>query len=153
MTFIMPAAVSFDPKRPDFTPYGLTCVQWQASVMPRPDHHNEIELNMLASGSVTYLLGGRRVTAQEGKLFAFWASIPHQIIDHEPDTQYVVATIPLQTFLTWRLPEAFVQDLLQGHVKSEPTADYASVDRGLSTDGSKTSKMIPRAGKHLSSLR
>lgn len=124
----MPSAVAFDPKRTDFTPYGLTCVNWQASVMPRPDHHNEIELNMLKAGRVTYLLGGQKVSAEAGRLFVFWASIPHQIVEHTPDADYVVATIPLQTFLSWRLPEAFVQNLLQGHVQTEPTCTFAAVD-------------------------
>ena len=30
-------AVSFDPNRPDFAPYGLTCVHWLPSPMLRPD--------------------------------------------------------------------------------------------------------------------
>lgn len=124
----MPSAVTFNPKRTDFTPYGLTCVNWQASVMPRPDHHNEIELNMLKAGRVTYLLGGHKVSAEAGKLFVFWASVPHQIVEHTPDAAYVVATIPLQTFLSWRLPENFVQSLLQGHVQIEPTCANAAVD-------------------------
>ena len=52
--------VSFDPNRPDFTPYGFTCVRWSPSPMRRPDHHNEIELNLLQSGWLIYLLGGRK---------------------------------------------------------------------------------------------
>jgi hypothetical protein len=55
--------VQFDPNRPDFTPYGFTCVRWSPSPMRRPDHHNEIELNLLHAGWVTYLRGGRKVRA------------------------------------------------------------------------------------------
>ena len=40
------APLSFDPSRPDFAPYGLTCVHWRPSPMRRPDHHNEVELNI-----------------------------------------------------------------------------------------------------------
>jgi len=69
--------VQFDPNRPDFAPYGFTCVRWNPSPMRRPDHHNEIELNMLGSGWLTYLLGGRKVRIEAGHLSVFWAAIPH----------------------------------------------------------------------------
>ena len=71
--------------------------------MRRPDHHNEIELNFLESGTVTYLLGGSKTVLTSGRLSAFWAAIPHQIIDFGPQTAYYVATIPLPWFLQWRL--------------------------------------------------
>ena len=123
--------VSFDPNRPDFAPYGLTCVHWSPSPMRRPDHHNEVELNFLESGSVTYLLGGTKTTVEAGKLSVFWAAIPHQIIDFGTEAAYYVATIPLQCFLQWRLPEDFVQPLMQGRLVSEPTADRADSDTHL----------------------
>lgn len=123
--------LSFDPTRPDFAPYGLTCVHWQPSPMRRPDHHNEVELNFLESGSVTYLLGGTKTVVQAGKLSVFWAAIPHQIIDFGNETAYYVATIPLQCFLQWRLPEKMVQPLMQGHLVSEPTTERADADAHL----------------------
>ena len=123
--------VSFDPNRPDFAPYGLTCVHWRPSPMRRPDHHNEVELNFLESGSVTYLLGGTKTVVEAGKLSVFWAAIPHQIIDYGNETAYYVATIPLQCFLQWRLPENFVQPLMQGRLVSEPSAERASSDTQL----------------------
>jgi AraC-like DNA-binding protein len=120
--------LSFDPNRPDFAPYGLTCVHWQPSPMRRPDHHNEVELNFLESGSVTYLLGGNKTVVEAGKLSVFWAAIPHQIIDFGNEPAYYVATIPLQCFLQWRLPENFVQRLMQGHFVSEQTTSRADSD-------------------------
>ncbi|HEX2853410.1 MAG TPA: helix-turn-helix domain-containing protein [Opitutaceae bacterium] len=119
---------SFDPDRPDFTPYGLTCVHWRPSPMRRPDHHNEIELNFLEAGAVTYLLGGKKIVVTAGRINAFWAGIPHQIIDFGRGTSYYVATIPLQYFLQWRLPDHFVQPLLQGQLVNEPAADRAESD-------------------------
>ena len=123
--------VSFDPNRPDFSPYGFCCVRWTPSPMKRPDHHNEIEVNVLTKGWVTYLLGGRKVRIEAGQLAVFWAAIPHQIIDFGDDTAYFVATIPLQCFLQWRLPEKFVQPLMQGRLVSEPTAERAASDAQL----------------------
>lgn len=121
--------VSFDPNRPDFAPYGLTCVRWNPAPMRRPDHHNEVELNFLETGWVTYLLGGRKVRVDAGRLHAFWAAIPHQIIDYGTETEYFVATIPLPWFLQCRLPDALVQPLLQGQMITEPTKDRAVSDQ------------------------
>lgn len=87
--------------------------------MRRPDHHNEIELNMLTKGSVVYLLGGRKVRMQAGSLNVFWAAIPHQIVDFNRDTRYFVATIPLAWFLQCKLSDRFVQPLLRGEVLAE----------------------------------
>ena len=102
--------------------------------MQRPDHHNEIELNFLETGSVTYLLGGKKTVVDAGRLSVFWAAIPHQIIDYGDETAYFVATIPLPWFLQWRLPDQFVQPLLQGHLIHEPTTDRAESDARLFGD-------------------
>lgn len=87
--------------------------------MRRPDHHNEIELNLLTKGSVTYLLGGRKVRLDAGSLNVFWAAIPHQIVEFASDTSYFVATIPLAWFLQCKLTDRFVQPLLRGEVRTE----------------------------------
>ncbi len=123
--------VTFDPNRPDFAPYGFSCVRWTPSPMRRPDHHNEIELNMLTKGWVTYLLGGRKVRIESGHLCVFWAAIPHQVVDFEPDTRYFVATIPLAWFLQCRLPERFNQPLLRGEVITEKLNARARQDQDL----------------------
>ena len=122
---------SFNPNRPDFSPYGLTCTHWQASSMERPDHHNEIELNLLTSGSVTYLLGGQKCVAKTGRLSMFWAANPHQIIEFSDNTNYMVATIPLQYFLGWKLPTQFVQSLMQGQFLSELSDEMKDKDTQL----------------------
>lgn len=109
----------FDSNRPDFKPYGLTCVSWNPSPMRRPDHHNEVELNLLCKGWVSYLLGGTKVTLSSGQLGAFWASIPHQVIEYSKDTAYFVVTIPFAWFLQFNLPEPFVQTLLQGSLVNQ----------------------------------
>jgi AraC-like DNA-binding protein len=123
--------VSFDPTRPDFEPYGFTCVRWSPSPMRRPDHHNEIELNLLQSGWVTYLLGGRKVRIEAGRLHIFWAAIPHQIIDYGDEPDYFVATIPFAWFLQCKLPERLVQPLLHGEVMGEPRDDRGRFDYEL----------------------
>lgn len=123
--------VSFDPNRPDFTPYGFSCVHWTPSPMRRPDHHNEIELNLLTKGDVTYLLGGRKVRLEQGTLNVFWAAIPHQIVDFSKGTEYFVATIPLAWFLQCKLSDRFVQPLLRGEVMSESLGTREQPDHDL----------------------
>ncbi|MFO1448854.1 MAG: helix-turn-helix domain-containing protein [Opitutaceae bacterium] len=126
-----PAPVSFDPSRPDFEPYGLTCVHWSPSKMLRPDHHNEVELNFLESGTVTYLLGGRKVTLTAAHLGVFWAAVPHQIIDFGDEPSYFVATIPLPWFLQWRLPSNLTAPLLAGEFIVETSGRNARTDLQL----------------------
>jgi AraC-like DNA-binding protein len=122
---------SFDSRRPDFAPYGFTCVRWHPTPMRRPDRHNEIELNFLESGWVTYLLGGRKIRIEAGQLSAFWAAIPHQIIGYGDGPEYFVATIPLAWFLQFKLPDELVHCLLHGRVVSERKKTHVRSDAQL----------------------
>lgn len=110
---------TFNEQRQPYTPYGTTCELWKPSVMARPDYHNEIELNLLKSGSLTYLLRGRHVTVRPGWLTVFWALVPHQIVHYDGDSPYYVVTVPLSHFLQWKLPSDFVNDVLRGEVIEE----------------------------------
>jgi AraC family transcriptional regulator, melibiose operon regulatory protein len=112
--------VSFDVSRPELTPYGFSCQRWTPVPMQRADRHNEIELNLLKRGSLTYLLGGNTVTIPAGRLAVFWAGIPHQIISSKDNTEYYVATIPLAWFLQCRFPAHFVDAILHALVVLDP---------------------------------
>lgn len=125
-TKVMPR---FDPARPDFSPYGFSCVRWTPTAMPRFDRHNEIELNLLESGSLAYLMGGRRLVVPAGRLTVFWAGVPHQILDFEDLVEYFVLTIPLAWFLQWRLPDHFTQPILHGETVTEPDEGCLAPDR------------------------
>ena len=98
--------------------------------MSRPDRHNEVELNLLKHGSLTYLLGGRKVTIQAGRLAVFWAAIPHQIIGASSHGEYFVATLPLAWFLDWGLPDRLVQPILHAQIVSNPTEATTRHDVG-----------------------
>ncbi len=110
----------FDSSRTDFMPYGFTCELWTPAPMPRPDRHNEIEINLLQSGTLTYLLGGRRTTVEAGRLTVFWAAIPHQIVGWENAKPYFVATLPLAWFLGCGFPAAFAHPVLNGEIVNDP---------------------------------
>ncbi len=95
--------------------------------MPRPDRHNEIEINLLKSGSLTYLLGGRRTTIGVGRVAAFWAAIPHQIVDFDREDPYYVLTVPLSVFLAAGLDVGIVNRILEGELVVDPTPDPCDV--------------------------
>lgn len=111
---------SFDPTRPEFAPYGFTCELWTPVPMKRADRHNEIELNLLKQGSLTYLIGGNTVTIPAGRLAVFWAAIPHQIISSSGEAKYYVATIPLAWFIQCQFPAHFVDAVLHARVVLDP---------------------------------
>jgi AraC-like DNA-binding protein len=99
--------------------------------MPRPDRHNEIELNLLKTGSLSYIFDGRRVVIEAGRLAIFWAAIPHQVIGAENNPEYFVVTIPLVWFLRWNLPERMVHAVLHGRVECDPIPDETDSDHGI----------------------
>ena len=94
----------FNNDRPRFAPYGFSCETWKPQAMSRADQHDEVELNYLTEGSLTYLMGGRRVLVPAQRLAVFWATVPHQIVEHEGESPYYVATIPFAWFLKWAIP-------------------------------------------------
>ncbi|MCB1209814.1 MAG: helix-turn-helix domain-containing protein [Verrucomicrobiales bacterium] len=112
----MHSVYQFNPARDPFSPYGFSCQMWQPTLMPRPDRHNELEINFLLSGSVTYLMGGRRTTIRGGCIALFWAAIPHQIVDWEGEEPYFVVTLPLGWFLATGVSTAFAQAVLEGEL-------------------------------------
>ena len=119
----------FDDSRRDFEPYGFTCERWTPRRMRRPDRHNEIEINLLQAGSVTYVLGGRKVIVPAGRLAVFWAAIPHQVLDWVGGAEYYVATIPLAWFLQCKFPEHLVQPVLHGDMLLDPGSDPSDAHR------------------------
>ncbi|TWU62586.1 Melibiose operon regulatory protein [Crateriforma conspicua] len=91
--------------------------------MPRPDRHNEVEINLLTFGSLSYLLGGRRTTVEADRLAVFWAAIPHQIVEFEGDSPYFVVTLPLSDFLSIGLEQNFVSRVMHGELVIDSKSD------------------------------
>lgn len=115
----------FDKNRPELKPYGFTVEKWTPRLMPRPDRHNEIEINLLTGGSMTYLINDRRIMVASKRLTVFWALIPHQIIHFKSNAPYYVCTIPFAQFMNWQLPSSLVDHVLNGNVvNATTTKDY-----------------------------
>ncbi len=113
----------FDSSRPEFSPYGFTCERWTPAGMPRPDRHNEIEVNLLETGTLTYLFGGHRTTIEAGKLAVFWGAVPHQIVDFDGEEPYFVLTWPLSEFLASGLELNVVNGILHAELLMETATD------------------------------
>jgi AraC-like DNA-binding protein len=121
----------FDARRRDFAPYGFTCEIWEPRQMPRPDRHDEVEINFIDRGTLTYLMGGERVTVHPRRVTAFWAAVPHQIIGFNNVNFYYVVTVPFGWVLQWGLPEHLLAALTQGQIVAETNGARADLDRRI----------------------
>lgn len=96
--------------------------------MALPHRHTEIEINLLLEGEIVYAHRDRMVRLEPGRFAIFWAAIPHQLVERLAACDFCIFTIPLETFLGWKLPPSFVQDLLAGEMIIEPDAANAALD-------------------------
>lgn len=122
---------TFNEKRSEFVPYGLTCEIWSPCLMRKPDRHNEIEINYSPESTITYLFQYKKITIPAKKLAIFWGLVPHQIINFEGTRPYYVCTIPFSQFLEWKLPDSFVDRVLKGEVLFETSEDSSTFDEFL----------------------
>ncbi|MAZ27031.1 MAG: transcriptional regulator [Cytophagaceae bacterium] len=121
----------FDKERGAFRPYGLTCELWKPGLMQKPDRHNEIEINYLTEGSLTYLFRGSKITIPKNRLALFWGLVPHQIVSYDKSAPYYVCTIPLTQFLEWKLPGFYIDRVLKGEVLIENSRALSIYDEFL----------------------
>jgi len=54
-------------------------------------HHAELELNIVARGCVTYVVGNNKYQFSQGELFWLFPGQPHRLVDRSPDARYYVA--------------------------------------------------------------
>jgi AraC-like DNA-binding protein len=108
--------------------YGLSGWRCLPEVMALPHRHTEIEINLLLEGEIVYAHRDRLVRLQPGRFAIFWAAIPHQLVERPAACDFCIFTAPLETFLGWKLPLRFVQDLLAGEMIIEPDAANAALD-------------------------
>lgn len=83
--------------------------------MPRTHRHDDLEVNVVVSGRLEYLRGGRQLVVGEGQVALFWAATPHRLVGRADDAADACwLHVPLTTVLAWRLPEADLAHLLSG---------------------------------------
>lgn len=106
----------FEQHRADYSLYGLKCELWTPTIMPRFDHHNEIEINFAPRGTLSYFFHNRIINLPEGAVCLFWGFMSHRIVSFRDVTHYYVVTIPIDSFLKWNLSEEFTRRLFSGEI-------------------------------------
>ncbi len=104
----------------DVESLGFATAWFRPFLMHRLHRHNEVEINFIETGSISYLFGGARVSVTAGQMALFWATIPHQTVHVEENSVFHWVTIPFASFLQWQLPEMLTQQVVQGKFVLHP---------------------------------
>lgn len=104
-----------DPQvRPRVVQPGLTGWSGRPELMGTAHQHDDLEINLVdEGGTMLYLFGGAPVEVGRGRLAAFWAAVPHQLVANSATRAHWV-NVPFATFLGWGLPDSLVPRLLSG---------------------------------------
>lgn len=123
---------------PGTSPHRIWVAHGRAPAMPRAHSHDDIELNVVVSGAIEYLMGERRVRVEEGQSAVFWASLPHRLLAPAGEPAEVCwVHVPLSTALTWDLPATDLRSLLEGRpalAALPPDIDAAGLWRRWESD-------------------
>lgn len=125
-----------------------------------PHRHNEIELNYIEQGAITYMHAGVEIRIGTHESAVFWGAVPHQLVHYEPDTVIDIATVPLEDVLQWDLPQPFLSTLLAGsllhfaqdHLKAYDVDVYRQWRSDLDTGRSHLALMEIKAFLHRCAL-
>jgi AraC family transcriptional regulator, melibiose operon regulatory protein len=118
-----PSIVHAEHSMPDvrFDTFGLNArLLKRPKPMGRIHHHHEVEMNYVFRGGITYLHRGTVRRLESRRLAVFWGSTPHSLVAVDPGTEMAWITIPLAWIWSWRLPERFVRDLMEGGWRFAP---------------------------------
>lgn len=109
--------------------FGLRSWHTFPPLMGVPHRHSDIEINFLLTGAITYIHRERVVTIPSNCLAIFWGAIPHQLTERPAGCDMCIFTIPLETFLAWKLPASLTQPLLMGELLTDTTDAQGAADR------------------------
>ncbi len=93
---------------------GLRSWSGAPSLMEHSHRHNDLELNFVVRGSMSYVFGGQRLVVSAGQLVLFWAAMPHQLIELMPDSFVHWVTLPLGWFVKQDFPATLAAPILNG---------------------------------------
>lgn len=115
----------------DFERKGFSSREGTPNVMRAAHWHNEVEINYLLQGHMTYLSGGRHLRLPTGALALHWGGVPHQVVAVTDDARCLWFNLPLAWFLGWDLPTPFVESVLTGQFMIAGDPDESSYDAML----------------------
>ncbi|HAT11819.1 MAG TPA: hypothetical protein DCS97_14795 [Planctomycetes bacterium] len=83
--------------------------------MATAHRHDEIEINLPVGGTVTYRFGGDQIVLEPDRLAVFWAGRVHRLLGGTA-ARMAWLSIPVSTWLGWRLPDGIGAQVLAGRV-------------------------------------
>lgn len=113
----------------------LWCHRGPAPRMPRTHRHDDLEVNLVVTGRLEYLRGGRSFVVDAGRVALFWAATPHRLVptgsSELASTDACWLHVPLTLALGWRLPDGDLAHLLSGAAVLAPheVAGPSAVER------------------------
>ena len=100
--------------------FGFRIWSREPLLMTASHHHNDIEINVVERGAVTYLFAGRTVEVHEQQVLVFWAATPHRMTVCAPNTYVHWITLPLAWMLQNHGLANFGRDLLRARPAPDP---------------------------------
>lgn len=94
--------------------FGFRIWSREPLLMNASHHHNDIEINFVERGAVTYLFAGRTVEVHTGQVLVFWAAVPHRMIASAPQSYLHWITLPLAWLMQNHGLAEFCRSLLHG---------------------------------------
>lgn len=96
-----------------------------ARAMDHDHAHADIEVNYLETGRIRYFLAGAWREWRAGQLVAFWAALPHILVEVDPGTRGIWLTVPMGWFLGQDASRSLVTALLAGPLTDARDGDGA----------------------------
>ncbi|MAM12595.1 MAG: AraC family transcriptional regulator [Rhizobiaceae bacterium] len=101
-------------------PFGIAENRFSADrrdrVLPMrgPHMHNQVELNLILSGTVRYLFNGKVVEVADDDFVFFWGAVPHQVVEADEDAHFSCIYVPIETFMFSPLSRTLKTAVLNG---------------------------------------
>lgn len=130
-------------------PMEISMISGTPGLMSSFHTHKELEINLLESGTMTYMFGASHAALTPGRLAVFWATIPHRVVHIDPETRFYCVNLSLSCFLGWQLSQDFTARLLRGEMIIEPDDSQREID-GLCFE--RWSNDLRKAGAELSAI-
>ncbi len=83
-------------------------------VMAQLHQHDEIEINLVYRGAITYLRRGQIHRLEGGQVGVFWGATPHRLLSCEEGTHLSWITLPSISFQRFGLPSTLKQAIWGG---------------------------------------
>ena len=96
----------------------------------RSHRHAELELNLVAEGSITYVVRGKRFTFGKRTLLWMFPAQEHQLVDRSSDAQYYVAVFK-PNLIHAACQSAQYDDLKRSNLKGEDGVLHTILEPGV----------------------